>query len=195
MNGERRTFVLAKMSRGVWWSTTLFTVLLGGVAVAVAVGVIGAGDELEREGIRPELALLFPVLIAAVFALVWCYYRPSGFEISEMGLTVRWPVRQRLHRGEDITSVRAVTKDEVGRPWRLWGAGGLWGLFGLCKCKHVGRLDVFISRGDGWVLIELADRRPLLISPETPEQVVEAMARIVQGAKDESDADIEGHHA
>ena len=175
MNGEQQTFALAAMSRGMWWATTLLVILLAAVVAGVCIGSFGFGDALRGRDIPPMLALGFAAFIVAVCVFVWAYYRPSAFDVSEAGLTVRWPVRRRLWRAEEIASVRQVTRGEIGTPWRLWGAGGMWGLFGLCKSKSIRRFDAFISRGDGWVLIELTGGRPLVITPADPDRFVQAL--------------------
>lgn len=184
MNGQERTFALAKMSRGIWWATAGLSALLLAVAGALVFAAFFLEPELESEGLSPAFALMFPGFIAVVFVFVWVYYRPSGFNMAEWGLTLRWPGRSKLYPREDITSVRAVAKSEVGTPWRLWGAGGLWGLFGLCRSKHIPRFDAFISRGDGWVLIEFTDTRPLLITPADPDQFVEALRALWTSSDD-----------
>lgn len=178
MNDEQQTFELARMSSGIRWVTMLFILLLGGVAAAIGFAAFGLGDAMRKENIPPALALAFSALIVVVFVFVWVYYRPTRFAVSEAGLTIHWPVRQRLCGAEDIASVRQVRRGEVGTPWRLWGTGGLWGLFGLCRSKHIARFDAFISRGDGLVLIEFIDTRPLLITPDDPEQFEQALAAV-----------------
>jgi len=175
MDAQERTFPLAKMSGAILWSTVGLLSLMVVISGGMAFGAFAIESELEADGLSPTFALAFPGFITVVFVLVWVYYRPSGFDLGDWGLTIRWPARRTLHRREDITAVRAVTKDEIGTPWRLWGAGGLWGLFGLCRSKHIGRLDAFISRSDGWVLVEFTDARPLLITPADPDQFVEAL--------------------
>jgi len=178
MDGQQHTFALAKMSRGIRWATAGLSALLAAVAGGMIAAAFFLEGALESEGLSPAFALAFPGFIAVVFVFVWVYYRPTGFDVAEWGLTIRWPGRSKLYAREDITGVRTVTKGEVGRPWRLWGAGGLWGLFGLCRSKHIHRFDAFISRGDGWVLIELADARPLLITPADPDRFVEALRAV-----------------
>ena len=77
-----------------------------------------------------------------------------------------------------MVSARVASRRELGWVIRLWGAGGFLGGFGLFRCKRLGNLDVYASRFDGLVLIRRRNRRPLLITPERPEALVELVGRI-----------------
>ena len=68
-----------------------------------------------------------------------------------------------------------IPKDEVGFGIRLFGAGGLWGVFGLCWSKGLGRFDAYLCRSDAMVLVAFHQRRPLLITPERPEEFIAAL--------------------
>ena len=160
-----KRFPLAEMSAGCRIATWLAMVMACG---AVAMGVWGVCTQFW-----PILAL--PAIVVASFALVWCYYRPTDFVVSEAGLTIRWPLRSRLYPADEIERARIVAKSDIGWSIRLWGAGGLWGVFGLCWSRSMGKFDAFVSRKDGLVLIALRGRRLLLITPDRPEEFITAL--------------------
>jgi len=173
MNGSER-FALAKMSRGCAAATyACFAVGIGTVAFLAL-----AGPE-ELAWFPPS----FTAFIAAVFVFVWGHYRPNRFEVTEVGLSIVFPFRRKEFPIGGIASVRMIPKDEVGAMVRLWGAGGLWGVFGLCWSKPLGKFDAFECRSDGLVWVQFHLRRPLLITPERPEEFIAALqSRIpVQG--------------
>ena len=107
-----------------------------------------------------------------IYLFVWVYCRPSFFEVGGGGLTIVWPMRTREFRRERIAGVRRISKQEVGRVLRLFGAGGLWGVFGLCRSKSLGFFDGYIAHPAFLVLIEFHGRRPLLLSPDRPDEFV-----------------------
>lgn len=158
-------FPLAVMSRGCAICTW---VLIGLGVIAAGVGAWGLGTH------RFALAVL-PLIVWAVFGLVWVAFRPRAFAIVPETLWIHWPVRSKQFTTRLITNVRPLKREELGRVLRLCGAGGLWGLFGLCWSKRLGTFDAYLSRSDGMVMIEFSHRRPLVISPERPEKFMAAL--------------------
>jgi hypothetical protein len=63
---------------------------------------------------------------------------------------------------------------EYGLSIRI-GAGRLWGGFGLLKTRRT-TFSMWILRTDRLVIVELRGARPLLLTPETPERFVAALA-------------------
>lgn len=118
------------------------------------------------------------VLVALLYVLVWCYYRPSRFELGYDGLRLSWPWRERtipLGRlaGAEILDRREL-RSRLGFAARV-GVGGLWGGFGLLWTSRAGWLDFYISRVDGAVLVHVVDGHDLLITPERPAEFVERL--------------------
>ncbi len=162
--GGGRWYPLAPMDRMfqvmTWVLLVLMAVLAGGFAIAAA-----------RE---PEAWVGIPVtlFIALVIAGVWCYARPSGFELTSDRLCIRFPLRTREVPLSDVVQGGRITKDEVGFVLRLCGAGGLWGGFGLMWSRNVGKFDAYISSLHAMVRIDRRDARPLVISPADPDAFV-----------------------
>lgn len=132
-------------------------------------------------GFATRASLLAPVGLAvgALYAWIWLRWRPSGFEVSGDGLTIRFPLGRRQVVARDIASVRVLAvstfREEFGLALRI-GAGGLWGGFGWLWTSQRGLVEFYISRLDGFVLIERRAGRPLLVTPESPEELVDALS-------------------
>ena len=62
---------------------------------------------------------------------------------------------------------------ELGKTMRI-GVGGLWGGFGWLWTRR-GLVNFYVSRSDGLVLIERRTARPILITPEKPEMMLQAL--------------------
>lgn len=119
------------------------------------------------------------VFLLVLYAWVWLRFRPSRFVVNSQALEVIWPLKRRAIPRKDISNVRLIDKHalqtEIGWGMRV-GAGGLWGGFGWLWTKRRGIVQMFVSRTDGFVWIEVAGGRPWLITPEQPDAFVLALA-------------------
>lgn len=125
----------------------------------------------------PGAAVLFytGVAMAVLYVGVYLYSRPRCFEIDDQALTIVWPIRRRRIPRSSLRTVSTLSVDELKSRFGLAlrvGVGGLWGMFGWLWTSKEGRLDVYVSRTDGWVIAEIEGHRPLLISPERPDEFV-----------------------
>ena len=88
-----------------------------------------------------------------------------------------WPVRRRLIASADVLEARRYGKAdfrrEFGYGMRI-GAGGLWGGFGLLRTGRV-TFSMWVSRLDEFVVVQLRDHRPLLLTPSDPMRFVAAI--------------------
>jgi len=164
MNSERMTFPLAPMSRDMRTLSLLMLVL---PVIFLAAGALGLAP------------LLLPGLLLVVLYLwIWTRFRPTCFVIHPGFIEVVWPLKRREIRRESITDVRIIgcqeMKNEVGFCMRV-GAGGLWGGFGWLWTQKRGIVQMYITRTDRFVWIERRNQRPWLISPERPEEFVQAL--------------------
>jgi hypothetical protein len=124
--------------------------------------------------------LAFPAaLMVLLFCWVWLRFRPTRFIVHRDGLRVRWPLKTREIPRPNIASARVINNDElkreIGKGMRI-GAGGLWGAFGLLRTTRRGLVQMYISRTDRFVWIEMVGSRPWLITPEEPEKFVQALS-------------------
>ena len=143
------------------------------LSIPVAFAVVGAAVD------HPAARWMVVVAgaLAILFAFTYLWMRPSHFEVSSTQLTVVFPLRRIDLARAGVSDAAVISaadfKHRFPRPLRV-GVGGLWGGFGLLYTK-AGRVQFYISRADGLVLVEFDDREPLLISPVRPNEVVEAV--------------------
>lgn len=118
------------------------------------------------------------LLVVLTYASVWLAWRPTRFEVDATSLRIVWSTRSRTIPRAAIEGVRLVTaadfRAEHGFGMRI-GAGGLWGGFGLLRTRRT-TFSMWISRTDRLVIVELRGARPLLLTPETPERFIAALA-------------------
>jgi hypothetical protein len=146
--------------------------------ITVVMFVVPAAFIWPTAGGRSLFAL--PALfVIAIYAWIWLRFRPTRFVARPFVLDVIWPLERRELNRHAITEVRLIDRRElrarVGWGMRV-GAGGLWGGFGWLWTQRRGIVQMYISRMDGFVLIERVDGRPWLITPERPAEFVSALS-------------------
>lgn len=154
-------------------------ILLFVFLVAVGLVLLGVYVSLFSMGWMIGLAITVLILGAALMVLIRLYSRPKCFTITPEGMRIDWPGRSRkLPRGA-FTEMRLVTGTELGSLTRRFGMRGLLGCFGWFTSEYMGNMDAYVTRNDGLVYIRMKNRRPLLLTPETPEVFLETLKTIV----------------
>lgn len=172
-----QAFPIAMMSNA--FSAVMWTIVLGMAGLIVALVIIGFSLGSGRY-LGPWLSAgILTVIFTTLTVMINMYGRPKCFEISREGLVIIWPARTRkLPRGA-FTEIRIIKRIELGRITRQFGIGGLFGQFGWYRSVYMGNIDTYITRNDGMVLIRLRNRRPILITPENPQEFVKALQAVV----------------
>jgi hypothetical protein len=86
------------------------------------------------------------VVVVVIYAWIWFVMRPSAFVVREDGVEIVWSLRRRRIPKANIVSAEEVGPDDLRREFGVllrFGAGGLWGGFGLAlstKGRHLGLL-------------------------------------------------------
>jgi hypothetical protein len=150
----------------------VLTLVVLGLPVVLGVGAMGSH---QGAGVLRG-AVLFLVVI---YVWVWLWMRPTRFEIGPDSFDVVWPLRRRSVARDDILHAEMIDmaefKHRYGFSLRI-GVGGLWGQFGYSYTND-GLVDTYFSTMGPWLLLKLRSGRPLLVSPERPEEV----ARLLSG--------------
>ena len=129
----------------------------------------------------PARAFLLAVGLATagLYGAVWLWWRPTAFEVSGEGLTIRFPARRRRVPAADLSGARALTGAEFRRDYGFAlriGVGGLWGGFGWLWTRRRGLVEFYVSRLDGFVLVQRRQGRPILVTPVDPEGLVRSLS-------------------
>ncbi len=119
------------------------------------------------------------ILLVAIYFWIWLRFRPTQFVVHQDVLEVIWPLKRRQISRDSIADVRIVSgrdlKSQVGWGIRV-GAGGLWGGFGWLWTQRRGIVQMYISRIHDLVWIDRTTGRPWLISPERPQEFIQALS-------------------
>jgi len=153
-----------------------FFVLVTGVTLAIpviwAVMIFTVGQGIWKT----SLAVIggFAVTVAGI----WLYLRPSSYTVDDERVIVRWPLRRLTLKRSEIGHAqsldRATLRRDFGWSARV-GVGGLFGTFGLLWTTKRGWMSAYATTTDNWVLLEREGGRPLLISPERPDDFLRAL--------------------
>jgi hypothetical protein len=126
------------------------------------------------------------VFVAGLYLWIWVRFRPTKFVVNPEGVDVIWPLKRRTIPGRSIAAAHVIDKKEmrskIGWGMRV-GAGGLWGGFGWLWTTRQGIVQMYISRLDEFVWIEITDDRPWLITPERPGIFVRALNDALGGSR------------
>lgn len=151
---------LAPMSAGI----RLLTVVV--LAIPVVLAVAGLG--------------LVAVMVVVLYVWVWLWMRPRHFVVEADAVVIIWPLRSRRIERIIPGSTRLITAGEFRHEYGLGmrvGVGGLWGGFGLLWTRKK-IFDLYVSRFDGLVILSRATGRPLLITPERPQEFVRSVQAV-----------------
>ncbi len=175
VTSDRQTFAMARMSAVV--AAITWVCLLLPVGLPLLILLVGPYDR-----VKPLVAAALFAGVVVLYALIWGLWRPERFEVDAGGLWIRFPWRARHIPAEEIASARVVAKKELGVALRICGAGGLFGGFGLHWSSRVGLMDLYASRGDSLVRIDRHGRRPIVLTPDRPDEFVAALTSVAPEA-------------
>ncbi len=164
----KASYPLAPMSP-VIRALTLFVLSLPAGFVAIA---------LLAEPRAASILLPVAALLALLWLGVWLWSRPTRFEVGDGELGIIWPTRRRRIPLDEITRTRVMSVAEFRKIYGYTpriGVGGLFGAFGWLYSRHVGLIEIAASRLDGWVVIQRRTGRPIVCTPERPEEFAAAL--------------------
>jgi hypothetical protein len=177
MSESVQSFKLSPLSGG-------YRLLTAAYLVVVALGVLGI---LAVAGYWPQ-RLLLPVLGFGVLCVpggdALAHRRPMRIEIRPDHMRFVRPFGWWDMELSAIKSVEMTTWREVGRPRRLLGTLGIFGLFALFRTADRRWYRAMVTRGDGIVMMARRQRPPLLFTPADTEGFVRAIEEVLQRRSD-----------
>ena len=153
----------APWSRQLKWLTTIASLFLLGVAIAMRVNAPAEPPLMYRIGTWLPIFVFAGGAICSILG-----YRIEGRDLLVLrpGWHTRIPLRH-------IESVELVP-DAMAGSIRLFGNGGLFGFIGLYRNKSLGRYRAFVTNAAHTVVLRVASGT-FVLSPSSPEQFVRAI--------------------
>ena len=168
-DGRKPGSVVIYRSRARWGKSvkilTVFVFALFGFIDLLLVGRVGM------------VYLIVLNIFFSAFLLGAYLFAPRAYEITQTGIVVR-----RILRSFEIpfSSMKRVYVRDLGlMSMRLFAMGGLFGFYGLYAVKGLGRIWVYVTRREKVVVIE--NRNKYAISPESNEEFLEILRKVVPG--------------
>jgi len=116
------------------------------------------------------LAGLIPIIfmIATLFAPIGYTVTESSMIINRLGTNIIVPIAK-------IDRIRRITNKEIKFPIRICGVGGFCGSYGKFYNHKFGVFQAYITNRKTLIFIEYNNCKKILISPEKPEEFLDAV--------------------
>ena len=158
--------------------------IITGVIVAMTVGFLMAGfyaatSEVGESDLKEGFPFFLPAGIM-LLVILFCYgFRITGYELDDESLRICRPVSSLLIGFAEIKEVSVASESVMGRTYRLFGNGGVFGYFGLFRNAAFGNMYWYATRNSNWIILEASGNRKLVITPDDPG-MAEAIRRKIK---------------
>ena len=135
--------------------------------VLFVVGVIKMQEDAQL--------LIFPISLLSVTLFINFLYAPLGYEINPQNISIIRRVNSFVIPRSEILSIEPLSDDEMGRAWRLFGNGGMFGYTGWFSSSKQGRMRWFVSQRKNYIAITLQNHKKYIVSPDDVDGFMQAM--------------------
>ena len=148
-------------------TSVIVTWSIVGLAVVLSFISFFAFNNSANQIARLLSIVLGPVLIVAIFIAMF-YLKPISIVVNEEGIIIDRKIKPVFVNFSDIRTIRIVTEDEMGFPFRTFGDGGIFGYIGLYYNKKLGSMMWYCTKRENYVLIEKTNGKKIIITPDDP---------------------------
>ena len=114
------------------------------------------------------------LLLGAIFFVAYLY-RPLYYNVEQATLSIKRPINSVNIALYDIKKASLITQDDLGMAIRLFASGGMWGYYGFFYSFKMGKMWWYTTQRQNYVLIQTTDDTQYLLSPDQPEQLLNAL--------------------
>ena len=114
------------------------------------------------------------LLLMAIFFVAYLY-RPLYYNVEQGTLSIKRPINSLDIALSDIKKANIITQDDLGMAIRLFASGGMWGYYGFFYSFKMGKMWWYVTQRQNYVLIQTTDDTQYLLSPDQPEQLINAL--------------------
>lgn len=114
------------------------------------------------------------LLLMAIFFVAYLY-RPLHYNVEQATLSIKRPLNSLDIALSDIKKASLITQDDLGMAIRLFASGGMWGYYGFFYSFKMGKMWWYVTQRQNYVLIQTTDDTQYLLSPDQPEQLINAL--------------------
>jgi len=153
-------------------ANTIMTAVV--VAIIVGVAVVQMAVLLWLLGGDLVVGMINVAIGVGIIAIlpVTYLYAPQKYVVTQTEIVVS---RHGPNVIIPLTSVTSVEPVGLKGVIRTCGAGGFFGSWGWFYCRALGSFRAYVTRGDRTVLVRLAGKKPVVLSPDAPEGFIQAV--------------------
>lgn len=119
-------------------------------------------------------ALLLPLIYFITYL-----YCPVSYRINTSDIVIHRPGSDIHLLRSDIKHIQLVQKEKLRGTVRLFGVGGLFGYYGQFSNSELGCMTWYATKHrDKMVLIELANNKRIIVTPDEPEQFIAQLEKM-----------------
>lgn len=117
-------------------------------------------------------------LLLIVYGITYCYH-PVNYQIKNNKIIVHRYASNVVLSCDEITHIEIVSPQKLRNAIRIFGVGGLYGYFGKYINRDLGPMTWYATQRDNEaVLIEMNNRKKIILTPDKPEQFVDELSQI-----------------
>lgn len=121
--------------------------------------------------LNPSPVDVFPFGLILILVITYGF-SPKAYALDDRQLIIYRPFQNKLYATEGILTVSLVDKKDLKKSIRVFGVGGLFGYFGLFRNSRYGTMIWYATRRDQFVVIERANGRTIVLTPDDPNAFV-----------------------
>lgn len=121
--------------------------------------------------LNPSPVDIFPFGLILILVITYGF-SPKAYALDDRQLIIYRPFQNKLYATEGILTVSLVDKKDLKKSIRVFGVGGLFGYFGLFRNSRYGTMIWYATRRDQFVVIERANGRTIVLTPDDPNAFV-----------------------
>ncbi|HRN47649.1 MAG TPA: PH domain-containing protein [Niabella sp.] len=146
------------------------------ITTAVIILFLGLGIMQISPALRVDvfLALSAPTLFLIILVVTYGL-SVTKYEISSYELVICRPFKNKIIPKKDITSAERIYKQDLKWTFRVFGSGGLFGIYGNFFNKKIGTMNWFVTREDRLILIKTSIGKKYVVSPDEPEKFLDTL--------------------
>ena len=118
--------------------------------------------------------LLIPCVILIGTLFITYIYSPQGYEITLDSIQIVRKINRFHIQRNEILSITPLSADELGRAWRTFGNGGMFGYTGWFRSAKQGSMRWFVSQRKNYVCILTTNHKKYILSPDDVEGFIKA---------------------
>jgi len=132
--------------------------------------------------VNPQANFKIPVAIGLALIYVSSYlFSTKSYELNQTELLIRRPLVNVTINPQQIKNAIAMDRKTMGWAARTFGVGGLFGFYGYFFNAKFGNMTWYATRKDRVILIETFQGKKIVISPDNPDQFLNALDKVSAG--------------